>query len=313
VPPALAVLTACAIAGIAPLAAQRQSDAQIEGRRLVEQAMRLAERGDTAAAVDQAARAARVAPDLADARFLYGLLLARTSGAGFGSWGRRIDADREFEAALRLDADNPRYLIEIARLRLKQPLLRVQAERLFRRALASAHRSGDPLAVAEVESDIGHIYLRRYQAVAHRRVIIGQSRTFEWEAALRDPHYTRDILLEYSAAGPRGDGPGEGRDPLPRGGRRRPGLVGRQPGPARPAGGNRPARGAARRSPPLRPDRPRRRRCAALPRDGTVARRARGRRGYGLRAGARRPAPRRSRPPRGPGADPARGGRRAVP
>jgi GWxTD domain-containing protein len=200
--PPLAALTACVIAGVAPLAAQRQSDAQIEGRRLVEQAMRLAERGDTAAAVDQASRAARIAPDLADARFLYGLLLARTSGAGFGSWGRRIDADREFEAALRLDADNPRYLIEIARLRLKQPLLRVQAERLFRRALASAHKSGDPMATAEVEAEIGHIYLRRYQAVAHRRVIIGPNRTFEWEAALRDPHYTRDILLDYSAAVP---------------------------------------------------------------------------------------------------------------
>ena len=33
-------------------------------------------------------------------------------------------------------------------------------------------------------------------------MIIGQSRSFEWEAALRDPHYTRDILLEYSAAVP---------------------------------------------------------------------------------------------------------------
>ena len=195
-------MAAAAIALGAPLAGQRQSDGQTAGRRMVEQAMQLAERGDTAAAVEQAARAARAAPDLADARFLYGLLLARTSGAGFGSWGRRIDADREFEAALRLDADNPRYLIEIARLRLKQPLLRVQAERLFRRALASAHKSGDPLALAEVEAEIGHIYLRRYQAVAHRRVILGQSRTFEWEAALRDPHYTRDILLDYSAAVP---------------------------------------------------------------------------------------------------------------
>ena len=169
---------------------------------MLDQALQRAARGDTAAAIDLAERATQVAPDLADARFLYGLLLARTAGAGFGSWGRRIDADREFEAALRLDADNPQYLIEIARLRLKQPILRVQAERLFRRALAAAHKSEDPMTIAAVEAEIGHIYFRRYQAVAHRRVVLGASQTFDWEAAMRDPHYTRDILLDYSAPVP---------------------------------------------------------------------------------------------------------------
>ncbi len=190
------------VAASGSLVAQSQSDSHVNGRRLLEQALQLAERGDTAAAVDRAARASRVAPDLADARFLYGLLLARTAGAGFGSWGRRIDADREFEAALRLDADNPRYLIEIARLRLKQPLLRVQAERLFRRALAAAQRTEDPAAMAVVEAEIGHIYFRRYQAVARRRLVLGPAQTFDWEAALRDPHYTKDILFDYSAPVP---------------------------------------------------------------------------------------------------------------
>jgi len=199
---ALVALSVVFVAPGARLAAAQQRATQVEGRRLLDQALRLAERGDTAAALDAAQRASRAAPDLADARFLYGLLLARTAGAGFGSWGRRIDANREFEAALRLDADNPQYLIEIARLRLKQPLLRIQAERLLRRALAAAQRSGDPLAIAAVEAEIGQIYFRRYQAVAHRRVVLGSSQTFDWEVAMRDQHYTRNILLDYSAPVP---------------------------------------------------------------------------------------------------------------
>ena len=122
----------------APLPAQasHSNSATDEGRRLVQEALTLAEQGDTARAIDRAARASRVAPDLADARFLYGLLLARTSSAGLAPFGgKRSDANREFEAALRLDAGNPQYLIEVARLKLKQPYLRIQAERYFRRAL----------------------------------------------------------------------------------------------------------------------------------------------------------------------------------
>src|SRR6266567_2567356 len=95
-------------------------------RRMVQDAIGFAERGDTAQAIARAAQAARLAPDLADAHFLYGLLLARTSRANLGSWGRRAEASSEFEAALRLDRGNPRYLIEIARLRLKAPILRLR-------------------------------------------------------------------------------------------------------------------------------------------------------------------------------------------
>jgi GWxTD domain-containing protein len=191
-----------AAVGLAAPAARAQGPNRADGHRLVAEALLLAERGDTAGALERAERATRVAPDLADARFLYGLLLSRTSTTAIGSYGRRVDAANELEAALRLDAGNPRYLIEVARLRLKTPMLRIQAERLFRRALDAAHRGGDPALIAEIEAEIGAIYLRRYQAQAHRRIVLGAVQGFDWESALRDPHYTRDLLLSYSTEVP---------------------------------------------------------------------------------------------------------------
>lgn len=181
----------------------RQSASATEiGRQLVQEALALAESGDTAQALARAARASRVAPDLADARFLYGLLLSRTAGEGLAIRGQRTDANREFEAALRLDAGNPQYLIEVARLRLKQPILRIQAERYFRRALSAAHKRHDPGVEADIEAEIGNIYLHRYAAVADRRMVVGTTPGFDWESALRDPHYTKNLLLDQSVTIP---------------------------------------------------------------------------------------------------------------
>ena len=164
-------------------------------RRMVQAAIRFAEEGDTAQAIARAAQATRLAPDLADAHFLFGLLLARTSRANIGDWGRRADASREFNAALQLDRNNPRYLIEVARLRLKAPLLRFQAARLFRRALDAARKQHDPALESDVDAEIGNIYFRRYEALAHRRMVVGFTQSFDWESALRDQHYTKDLLL----------------------------------------------------------------------------------------------------------------------
>src|SRR5690242_1553456 len=167
-------------------------------RRMVQDAIGFAERGDTAQAIARAAQAARLDPELADAHFLYGLLLARTSQANVTGWGRRASANSEFETALRLDRGNPRYLIEVARLRLKAPILRLQAERLFRRALDAARKRKDPALEAEVEAEIGNIYFRRYDAMAHRRVVVGSNHDFDWSMAMANPHYTKDMLLDQT-------------------------------------------------------------------------------------------------------------------
>jgi GWxTD domain-containing protein len=202
--PTLLALALAAAAAAARLTAQANAadSTGAVARRMVQAAIRLAEQGDTALAIAQAAQAARLAPDLADAHFLYGMLLARTSRAGLSTWGRRTDASREFNAALRLDRGNPRYLIEVARLRLKAPILRFQAERLFRRALDAARKRHDPVLESEVEAEIGTIYFRRYEAFAHRRMVVGFTQTFDWESALRDQHYTKDLLLQQSAPMP---------------------------------------------------------------------------------------------------------------
>ncbi|HEX9394486.1 MAG TPA: GWxTD domain-containing protein [Gemmatimonadales bacterium] len=198
-PTLLALALAAAPAARGAAQASSSDSAAALARRMVQDAIGFAERGDTAQAIARAAQAARLAPDLADAHFLYGLLLARTSRANLGSWGRRAEASSEFEAALRLDRGNPRYLIEVARLRLKAPILRLQAERLFRRALDAARKRKDPALEAEVEAEIGNIYFRRYDAMAHRRVVVGAlQQSFDWGAAMRDPHYTKDMLLDLT-------------------------------------------------------------------------------------------------------------------
>lgn len=196
----VAALLACTMPASAQQGGADQTRA--EAQRLLTEALGAAERGDTAVALARAERASRLAPDLADARFLYGLLLARTSAAGGSDFWRRLEADREFEAALRLDSDNPAYLLEVARVRLKQPLLRIQAERLFRRALSAAQKKGDPQVEASVAAEIGDIYFRRYQAVANRRMVLGALQTFDWESAMRDQYYTRDLLLDNSVPVP---------------------------------------------------------------------------------------------------------------
>jgi GWxTD domain-containing protein len=197
----LALVLAAAPSRLAAQANDADSAAAV-ARRMVQDAIGFAERGDTAQAIARVAQAARLAPDLADAHFLYGLLLSRTSQANVPSWGRRASASREFEAALRLDRGNPRYLIEVARLRLKAPILRIQAERLFRRALDAARKRKDPALEAEVEAEIGNVYFRRYDAMAHRRVVVGAVQGFDWEAAMQDPHYTKHMLLDFTVPVP---------------------------------------------------------------------------------------------------------------
>src|SRR5690349_21469662 len=137
-------LVLAALRGVAASAQVSSSDsATAAARQLVQDALRFAESGDTVDAIDRAAR-------------------ATAADAGLAAWFRRSDANHEFDQALRLDRGNPRYMIEVARLRLKAPILRIQAERLFRRALDAARQRHDPALEAEVQSEIGMIYFRRY-------------------------------------------------------------------------------------------------------------------------------------------------------
>jgi GWxTD domain-containing protein len=194
------LLAATLVAGPRPAAAQGTADSPVaRGNRLVGEAIQLAERGDTAAALKRLEEATRLHPTLADAHYRRGMLLARQSGSGLGDMFRRRAASNALERALRIDRGNPHYYMELGLLRLKQGVHRIDASRLFNRALKAARERADPGLVAEIEAQLGDIDYRRYQAVGHRRLITGIGLRFDPEEALSNPHYAKDFLADQSA------------------------------------------------------------------------------------------------------------------
>lgn len=170
--------------------------------RLVEDALLLAGRGDTAAALEYLERATRLAPGLAEAHYRRGQILARQAGSGLGDMFKRRTAGAHLERAIQIDRGNPYYYLELGRLRMKQGLLRVAAGPLFRRALETAEERGDPAVTAEVHAELADIHFRRWQASGHRRLITGSGLQFDPELAMGDEHYTRDFLSQSSSEVP---------------------------------------------------------------------------------------------------------------
>ncbi|HET7038357.1 MAG TPA: hypothetical protein VFH97_00635, partial [Gemmatimonadales bacterium] len=166
---------------------------------MVSEALRLAERGDTAAALQRLEEATKAHPGLADAHYQRGLLLARQAGNGLGDMFRRRAASNALERALQIDRRNPQYYMELGLLRLKQGIHRIDAGRLFNRALKAARERGDATLIAQVEAQLGDIDYRRYLAVGHRRLITGSGLRFDPDEAISNPHYARNFLAGQSA------------------------------------------------------------------------------------------------------------------
>ena len=163
---------------------------------LLNVALSEARAGDTSKAIRTLERASRIAPRFAPAHFHRGLLISQTTRLGMGDVGRRTEAYRAINLALRFDRDNPFYLLELGRIRLKTPLLRVDAERLFRKAVAAAEERGDQRVLAEVHTELGQIYERRYLTMANRHMIVGDVHSFDPGGAMEDWHYTPDFLAQ---------------------------------------------------------------------------------------------------------------------
>jgi len=203
---ALVVAAAAAVVAVALPAAARPAGAQAratapDDRRsviadsLIELALERARAADTTAALRALERATRVAPNYAPAFYHRGAMLARTTtlGAGLPSALHRRQATQQLNRALDLDPGNPRYILELGLIRLKTPFLRLDAERLFEKALHAAEERRDLGALAAVHYELGQIYERRYATTADRNLVDGSS-PFNATYAQADPHYVREYL-----------------------------------------------------------------------------------------------------------------------
>ncbi|MBC7790962.1 MAG: GWxTD domain-containing protein [Anaerolineae bacterium] len=165
---------------------------------LVAHALDRARSGDTASAIKALERATKVAPRYAQPYYHRGVLLSRSSVLGLSDMLRRRAASGAIKDALDLDPGNPAYLMELGRIRLKTPFLRLDAERLFKRALTAAEKRGDPRVLAEIRWELGQIHERRYMTMANRRMPVGSLASFDPQSAVADWRYTKDFFDQGS-------------------------------------------------------------------------------------------------------------------
>lgn len=185
----------------APLGAQGSRTPPPTADSLYRESQRVLRAGDSSSALDLLRQVERRARRFAPAFFDHGVILSRRSEMGLAPddvFRRRL-AGQKLDEALDLDRGNPLYLLELGRLRLKTPFLRIEAERLFARAQASARDRGDARVLAEVEHELGLISGRRFNAMRNRRFLTGSTTSFDIDAAANDWHYVRDFLDQRTA------------------------------------------------------------------------------------------------------------------
>ena len=165
---------------------------------LVREALDKAAAGDTANALELLERATDQSPRDPDALYWRGLMLSRTTALSLVDSPRRFLAGYLLDRANGIDPKNPRYLIELGRIRLKTPLRRIEAERMFRKAMAVAEANGDPAQYAEVAFELGTIKERRYLTGRDRWIYTTTNVIFDPIAARARLHYTREFLQNLS-------------------------------------------------------------------------------------------------------------------
>ena len=197
-----AAAASLAVLAIARGEASAQSAVNTRADSMIVSALERARSGDTTAAVRTLKRATKVAPKHAPAHYHLGVMLSRGTQLGVSDLLQRREAWQRISRALDLDHNNPFYLLELGRIRLKTPLLRIDAERLFGRALKAAEERKDPKVLADVLWELGQIDERRYQSVANRHMFTGPSPAFDAAVAMNDWHYTPDFLAQQARAVP---------------------------------------------------------------------------------------------------------------
>jgi GWxTD domain-containing protein len=165
---------------------------------LLTHALARAAEGDTTQALEMLDRANKLAPRDPDILYWRAVVLTRTTVLGGTDMPRNILAWRLLERAESLDRGNARYAIEMGRIRLATPLLRLEAERQFRRALSIAEKSGDPQHIAEAAHEIGLIKQRRYNTTRNRYIVTSSGMSFDPISATSRLHYVREFLEQHS-------------------------------------------------------------------------------------------------------------------
>ncbi|HKS07064.1 MAG TPA: GWxTD domain-containing protein [Gemmatimonadaceae bacterium] len=171
-------------------------NARARATAILTDAMATAKSGDTAAAIRLLKRAVREDDSFWETFYNLGVLQSRTSSMAMKDVMLRMDASENLNKSLQRKAENPWAYLELGKLRLKTPGLRINAMTLFERALTAAERSGAPDAVADVTFEIAQIFDRRFQAVANRHQLIGNTQVLNPYSAQYDREYVEQFLRE---------------------------------------------------------------------------------------------------------------------
>jgi GWxTD domain-containing protein len=134
----------------------------------IEKGLAAASAGDTMLAFAELEKARDVAPRMGDVHYHIGRLYTRKASAVETDFRDRLKAEEALLRALEISPSDPRYLLELAQLRMKQHM-KVDAGRLFDRALNEAEKLGDPEILAELYFRLGYIKELWYRTLEHRR------------------------------------------------------------------------------------------------------------------------------------------------
>lgn len=188
-PAVVALLLAAPIAGA-------QNAARARATAKLSDALATARAGDTVAAITLLKLAVKDDDSFWETYYQLGVMQARTATMSMRHVMLRMDASENLNKSLQRKADNPWAYLELGKLRLKTPALRINAMTLFQRALTVAEKSGAPDAVADVLFEIGQIFDRRYQAVANRHMLIGNTQVLNPFSAQYEREYVEQFLKE---------------------------------------------------------------------------------------------------------------------
>lgn len=157
-----------------------------------EEGLRLAQAGDTAAAMGRLETAVELDPGFARAHHEKGMLhFARASSSTF-DFEDRMRAQKAFERALSLDPGNPNYLVSLGKLLLMQRV-RVDAQRVFERALREAERAA-PGTLAEVHFQLAVFRETQWYRFKYRHRLPMGITQLRGDLAYWDPTYVWDML-----------------------------------------------------------------------------------------------------------------------